>query len=123
MTNIADAKINLEKWIEKNLIAKIPGLPKRAAATVVVKRILKNSDTALEEVQKIPALSFILASSGIIKDGMIDEDVLVEFRQEMGTGTVDFSIPFIGEFSLDGDAVDSLYEALKKIGEKNGNGK
>ncbi len=114
MTNIADAKVNLEKWIEKNLIAKIPGLSKRAAATVVVKRILKNSDTALEEVQKIPALSFILASSGIIKDGMIDEDVLVEFRQEMGTGTVDFSIPFIGEFSLDGDAVDSLYETLKK---------
>lgn len=114
MTNIADAKVNLEKWIEKNLIVKIPGQAKRAGATVIARRVLNNSQTALEEAEKIPVARLLLRGSGIVKDGMIDEEALVEFRQELGAGTVDFSIPLIGNFSLDGDAIDSLYEALKK---------
>lgn len=109
MVKIADVTEKIKVWTEKNIIIKIPGEAKRAAVAVVANRLINNAESALNTNN---ALAMILKAGNIVRAGEIDENALVEYRQELGNGKLEFSIPFVGNFQLDGDAIDSLYQAI-----------
>ena len=111
MVEISDSKEVLNAWVEKNLTPKIPGAAKRAAFTVIVRRLINNAEQAAS-VFAGTAAGLALAGSGIVQGTKIDESVLPEFRKELGAGKIEIDVPVIGRFELDGDAVDSLYAAL-----------
>lgn len=109
MVAIADAKEQLKNWIDKNLIMKIPGEGKRALVAVIANRVIQHGEQLLGG--GMPG-TYLLSGTGIIRDGMIDENVLLELRDALGSGTIDIVIPLVGTFALDKEAVESLYQAL-----------
>lgn len=109
MILIADAKQKIKDWAELNLIRKIPGEGKRALAAVIANRVIDNAETFLSQGSGAAAF---LSGSGILRDGYFDETALAEIREALGAGKFEFSVPLVGTFSLDGEAVDSLYQAL-----------
>lgn len=111
MVAVTDAKERVKAWAEKNLIRRIPGEGKRAVAAVIAGRVIDNAERVLDGLGGTAA-GRVLAGSGILADGMLDETVLDEVREKLGAGKIEFSVPLVGTFSLDGDAVDSLRAAL-----------
>ena len=109
MVAIADAKEQFKNWIDKNLIMKIPGEGKRALVAVIANRVIQHGEQLLSG--GMPG-TYLLSGTGIIRDGMIDENVLLELRDALGSGTIDIVIPLVGTFALDKEAVESLYQAL-----------
>lgn len=107
MVLLADAKIGLESWIESNIIQKIPGEGERAVVAVLARRILNKIDK-LSDVNNP-----LLTMTNLIVDGKLDEEVIIEIRQALGTkGKFQFKLPMIGSFAIDGDALDDLYSSL-----------
>lgn len=108
MTNIVDAKDVLAKWLDKDVIVKIPGEGARVAVGVMASRILNNLTTIAPKLEQ----NLFIAASGLIRDGKVDESVLVELREGLKGGTLKIPIPILGTISLDGEALDSLYQML-----------
>lgn len=108
MVNIADAKDALAHWLDKDVIVQIPGEGRRVAVAVMANRILNNISSLVPELEKNP----IIAASGLIRDGKVDESVLVEIREGLKGGILKFPIPILGTITLDGEALDSLYQML-----------
>lgn len=107
MVLLADAKTSLESWIESNIIQKIPGEGERAVVAVLARRILNKIDK-LSDVNNP-----LLTMTNLIVDGKLDEEVIIEIRQALGTkGKIQFKLPMIGSFAIDGDALDDLYSSL-----------
>lgn len=107
MVLLADAKTGLESWIEKSIIQKIPGEGERTVVAVLARRILNNIDK-LSDVN-----SPLLTMTNLIVDGKVDEEVIIELRQALGTkGKFEIKLPMIGKFAIDGDALDDLYSSL-----------
>ena len=109
MILIADAKTKITKWVEKNIINKIPGEGKRVVMAVVVSRAMNNIDKVIPELAKNP----ILAATGIIDGESIDENILIEIREKLGANHFDINIPMIGTIGIDGEALDDLYKQIK----------
>lgn len=109
MILIADAKTKLTRWIEKNIINKVPGEGKRVVMAVVVNRAMNNIDKVIPELTKNP----ILAATGIIDGESIDENILIEIREKLGANHFDINIPMIGTVGIDGEALDDLYNQIK----------
>lgn len=108
MTNIVDAKEALANWLDKDVIVKIPGEGSRVAVGVMANRILNNLTTIAPKLEQ----NLFIAASGLIRDGKVDESVLVELREGLKGGTLKIPIPILGTISLDGEALDSLYQML-----------
>lgn len=111
MVAVADAGQAIESWLERNVITRIPGEGKRAVVAVMAGRILKNAQDSVSALSQNP----IVKASGLVKDGCIDEEVLVEIRTKLNGGKLEFNIPLIGTLGIDGDAIDELYSELKSI--------
>lgn len=108
MTNIVDAKEALADWLDRYVIVKIPGEGSRVVVATMVNRLLNNISALVPELEKNP----ILAISGLIRDGKVDETILVEVREGLKGGILKFPIPILGTITLDGEALDSLYQML-----------
>lgn len=108
MTNIVDAKDVLAKWLDKDVIVKIPGETSRVAVAVMANRILNNLSTIAPKLEQ----NLFIAASGLIRDGKVDESVLIELREGLKGGTIKLPIPILGTISFDEEALDSLYQML-----------
>ena len=108
MTNIVDAKETLANWLDRNVIVKIPGEGSRVVVAVMANRLLNNISELAPQLEKNP----FLAASGLIRDGKVDETILVELREGLKGGTLKLPIPILGTITLDGEALDSLYQML-----------
>lgn len=108
MVNIVDAKEALANWLDRDVIVQIPGEGVRVAVGVMASRILNNLTTIAPKLES----NLLISASGLIRDGKVDESILVEMRERLKGGTLKFPIPILGTITLDGEALDSLYQML-----------
>lgn len=108
MVNIVDAKDVLANWLDTNVVTRIPGEGKRVVFAVMANRVLSNLQALTPALEKHP----MVAVSGLIDGGKIDESILVEIREGLKGGKLELPVPLLGTITLDGEALNSLYQML-----------
>lgn len=109
MVTLGQVQTGVERYIETEIISKIPGWGKWVIGAAVSRAIAKSTDifNQLKNNDLIKALDVIDAND------MIDIDAIYqEFAKQAQRGAITVNIPIAGALTLNSQDVDKIYGAI-----------
>nr|DAE98798.1 MAG TPA: hypothetical protein [Caudoviricetes sp.] len=109
MVTLAQATAGIERYLDTEILAKIPGWQKWVLGAAA-SRMLSRSGEIFNTLKSNPVVS----AMGIIDEqDQIDIDaVYQEFAAQAQRGAVTFDVPFVGALTLTTADVDKLYRYI-----------
>lgn len=106
MVTLAQVQAGLEKYLETEILSKIPGWQKWVLGAAA-SRMLSRSGEIFNTLKNNP----IISAMGVIDEqDQIDIDAVYrEFATQAQRGAVTFDVPFVGALTLTAADVDKLY--------------
>lgn len=114
MITLAQAISGAERYIEAEIIAKIPGWQKWVVGAGV-SRALSRAGDIFSELKEHPMIKMLAIIDP--KTDEIDIDALYnEFTKQAQRGAVTFNVPLAGALTLTAADVDKIYQYIKNAG-------
>lgn len=106
MVTLAQATAGIERYLDTEILAKIPGWQKWVLGAAA-SRMLSRSGEIFNTLKSNPVVS---AMGVIDENDQIDIDAVYrEFAAQAQRGAVTFDVPFVGALTLTTTDVDKLY--------------
>lgn len=109
MVTLAQVQAGVEKYLETEILAKIPGWQKWVLGAAA-SRMLSRSGEIFNSLKSNPVVS----AMGIIDENdQIDIDAVYrEFSAQAQRGAITFDVPLVGPLTLGAGDVDQLYRYI-----------
>lgn len=109
MVTLAQATAGIERYLDTEILAKIPGWQKWVLGAAA-SRMLSRSGEIFNTLKNNPVVS----AMGIIDENdQIDIDAVYrEFSAQAQRGVITFDVPFVGPLTLGAGDVDQLYRYI-----------
>ena len=109
MVHINKVKNGIVKFLDAEVVNKLPGWKSWVFGAGAI-LILSKADTVIERVREHP----MVKAMGIVDGDMVDiESVYAAFKKQAQTvGSVDISIPVIGDLRMGASDIDRLYNFI-----------
>lgn len=109
MVNLAQVKAGIEKYIENEILSKIPDWRKWLIGAAASRALSKSTDI----FNQLKGSEMIKMLDVIDNNDMIDIDALYqEFSKQAQRGAITLTVPLIGPLTLNSGDVDKLYNAI-----------
>ena len=111
MVHISSVKNGVVKFLDAEVVNKLPGWKSWVFGAGAI-LMLSKLDTIVENIKEHPVVKMM----GVIDGDMVDiEAVYAAFKKQAQTvGSVDISIPVIGDLRMGAADIDRLYNFIKE---------